>query len=116
MTTITLDEALELFKLPRTLGEYEGKTVVANTGRFGPYINHDKKFVSIPKGEDPMEISLERAIELILSKREAEEKSHLKTFDEEPELESAQDASDLTLPTRERTTRFRRRRQTARQN
>ena len=87
MATITLEEALELFKLPRTLGEYEGKAVVANTGRFGPYINHDKKFVSIPKGEDPMEISLERAIELILSKREAEEKSHLKTFDEEPELE-----------------------------
>ncbi len=87
MASITLDEALELFKLPRTLGEYEGKTVVANTGRFGPYINHDKKFVSIPKGEDPLEISLERAIELILSKREAEEKSHLKTFDEEPELE-----------------------------
>ena len=87
MASITLDEALELFKLPRALGEYEGKTVVANTGRFGPYINHDKKFVSIPKGEDPLEISLERAIELILSKREAEEKSHLKTFDEEPELE-----------------------------
>ena len=87
MASITLEEALELFKLPRTLGEYEGKTVVANTGRFGPYINHDKKFVSIPKGEDPLEISLERAIELILSKREAEEKSHLKTFDEEPELE-----------------------------
>ena len=87
MACITLEEALELFKLPRTLGEYEGKTVVANTGRFGPYINHDKKFVSIPKGEDPLEISLERAIELILSKREAEEKSHLKTFDEEPELE-----------------------------
>ena len=87
MASITLEEALELFKLPRTLGEYEGKTVIANTGRFGPYINHDKKFVSIPKGEDPLEISLERAIELILSKREAEEKSHLKTFDEEPELE-----------------------------
>lgn len=87
MASITLEEALELFKLPRTLGEYEGKAVVANTGRFGPYINHNKKFVSIPKGEDPMEISLERAIELILSKREAEEKSHLKTFDEEPELE-----------------------------
>ena len=87
MASITLDEALELFKLPRTLGEYEGKPVVANTGRFGPYINHDKKFVSIPKGEDPLEISLERAIELILSKREAEEKSHLKTFDEDPELE-----------------------------
>ena len=87
MASITLEEALELFKLPRTLGEYEGKPVVANTGRFGPYINHDKKFVSIPKGEDPLEISLERAIELILSKREAEEKSHLKTFDEEPELE-----------------------------
>ena len=87
MASITLDEALELFKLPRTLGDFEEKTVVANTGRFGPYIMHNKKFVSIPKGEDPLEISLERAIELILSKREAEEKSHLKTFDEEPELE-----------------------------
>lgn len=87
MATITLEEALELFKLPRTLGTFEDTPVEANTGRFGPYIVHNRKFVSIPKGEDPLEISLERAIELILDKRQSEEKSHLKTFDEEPELE-----------------------------
>lgn len=85
--TITLEEALELFKLPRTVGEFEGKNVTVNSGRFGPYVQHDKKFVSIPKGEDPMSISLERAVELICQKRAAEEKSHLKTFEEEPELE-----------------------------
>lgn len=87
MATITLEEALELFKLPRTLGTFEDTPVEANTGRFGPYIVHNRKFVSIPKGEDPLEISLERAIELILDKRQSEKKSHLKTFDEEPELE-----------------------------
>ena len=63
--TITLEEALELFKLPRTLGEFEEQTVKANVGRFGPYVQLGKLFVSIPKGEDPMDITLERAIELI---------------------------------------------------
>lgn len=87
MASITLDEALELFKLPRTLGTFEDMPVEANTGRFGPYIAHNRKFVSIPKGEDPLEISLERAIELIVDKRKNEEKSHLKTFDEEPDME-----------------------------
>ena len=85
--TITLEEALELFRLPRELGDFEGERVVVNTGRFGPYVQHAKKFVSIPKGEDPMSVTLERAEELILAKREAERLSHLKQFAEEPELE-----------------------------
>lgn len=85
--TITLEEALDLFKLPRTLGEMEGQSVKANAGRFGPYVQLGKLFVSIPKGENPMDISLERAIELIKAKREAEEKSHLKQFEEQPGLE-----------------------------
>lgn len=87
ISTITLEEAIDLFKLPRTLGNFEEKPVVVNTGRFGPYVQHNRKFVSIPKGEDPMDISYERAVELIQAKREAEEKSHLKSFEEEPGLE-----------------------------
>ena len=87
MNTITLEEALELFRLPRKLGEYEGELIEVNTGRFGPYVRHAGKFVSIPKGEDPLDISLERAVELIQEKRDSEEKSHLKSFDEEPEME-----------------------------
>lgn len=85
--TITLEEALELFKLPRTLGELEGQVVKANVGRFGPYVQLGKLFVSIPKGEDPMNITLERAAELIQEKRLKEEQSHLKQFDEDPDLE-----------------------------
>ncbi len=85
--TITLEEALELFKLPRTLGDFEDKTVVIGIGRFGPYIRHNSKFVSIPKGEDPMEITLEEAIEKIKAKRIQEELNKLKTFEEEPELQ-----------------------------
>ena len=85
--TITLDEALELFKLPRTLGELDGQVVKANVGRFGPYVQLGKLFVSIPKGEDPMDITLERATELIKEKKLKEEQSHLKQFDEDPDLE-----------------------------
>ena len=85
--TITLDEALELFKLPRTLGELDGQVVKANVGRFGPYVQLGKMFVSIPKGEDPMDITLERAAELIQEKKLKEEQSHLKQFDEDPDLE-----------------------------
>ena len=85
--TITLDEALELFKLPRELGEFEGVMLKANSGRFGPYVQMNKLYVSIPKDEDPMTISLERAIELVQMKREADAKSLLQTFDEEPGLE-----------------------------
>lgn len=85
--TITLEEALELFKLPRTLGEHEGKTVSVNVGRFGPYIYYNSTYTSLPKGADPMEIELEEALVLIKEKAEAEAKKHLKKFDAEPELE-----------------------------
>ena len=87
METITLEEALELFKLPRTVGEYEGKTVTIGAGRFGPYVLHNKKYVSLPKGEDPMTVTLETAIKLIEEKRQAEEQRHLKTFEEDAKLE-----------------------------
>jgi DNA topoisomerase-1 len=85
--TIALEEALELFKLPRELGDFEGSKVSIGTGRFGPYVLHNRKYVSIPKEEDPMTITLERAIELINEKREAEQKRHLKTFAEDSKLE-----------------------------
>ena len=85
--TITLDEALELFKLPRILGDYEGSKISIGVGRFGPYVLHDKKYVSLPKGEDPMTISLDAAIELIEEKRKQEKERHIKAFDEDPKLE-----------------------------
>ena len=85
--TITLDEALELFKLPRTLDDYEGKPVIIGTGKFGPYVRHDGKFISLPKGADPMTFSYDEAVELILAKRAAEAQKHIKRFDEDPELE-----------------------------
>ena len=85
--TITLEEALELFKLPRELGDYEGITVIVGSGRYGPYILHNRKYVSIPKEDDPLTITLDRAIELIKEKREAEEKRHLKVFDEDDKME-----------------------------
>ena len=87
METITLDEALELFRLPRTVGEFEGTPVVIGAGRFGPYVMHDKKYVSIPKGEDPMTLTLDAAVELILKKRQQETQRHIKAFDDEPKLE-----------------------------
>lgn len=85
--TITLEEALELFKLPRTIGEFEGSSVVIGAGRFGPYVMHDKKYVSLPKGTDPMKVTLEEAIQLIGEKREQEQKRHIKAFDEDAKLE-----------------------------
>ena len=85
--TITLEEALKLFELPRTVGEYEGKTVVAGIGRFGPFIRHDNKFISIPKDKTPLAITIEESIELIKEKRTKEAQRSLKKFDEEPELE-----------------------------
>ncbi len=87
METITLEEALESFKLPRTLGDYEGTTVSVGVGKFGPYVRHDKVFVSIPKSMDPMGISLEEAIELIIKKREESTNKVIRTFDEEPDLQ-----------------------------
>ena len=87
MSTITLEQALDLFKLPRTLGDYEGKTVTIGVGRFGPYVHHDGKYATLGKEDDPLTVSLERAIALICAKREAEAKSHLKAFAEEPGME-----------------------------
>ena len=87
LETITLEEALECFKLPRTLGEFEEKTVSVGVGRFGPYVRHNNAFVSIPKGTDPMSVTLEDAIALIQSKREAAENKVIKTFEDEPGLQ-----------------------------
>ena len=88
--SITLEEALDLFRLPRELGEYEGQVVKVGAGRFGPYVQHAGKYCSLDKGENPVTVTLDRAIALILSRREAEEKSHLKTFDEDPDMEIRQ--------------------------
>lgn len=82
LSTITLDEALELFKLPRVLGEYEDKVVKANIGRFGPYVQHDKLFVSL-KEDDPYSVELDRAIVLIEEKREADRKKVIKVYNDE---------------------------------
>ena len=87
METITLEEALDAFKLPRTLGDYDGHTVTVGVGRFGPYVRYDKLFVSIPKGTDPMEISLDEAVELIKNKIEAQEKKFIKVFDADPDMQ-----------------------------
>ncbi len=87
METLTLEEALELFKLPRTVGAFEGGDVVIGTGRFGPYILHKKKYISLPKTYDPMTITLDETVALINEKRQQEEKRHLKTFQEDSKLE-----------------------------
>ena len=84
---ITLDEALKLFDLPRTLGEFEDKEVTVAVGRFGPYVKHDGKFVSIPRTLAPETITLEEAADLITAKREAEKQKVVKTFDENPDLQ-----------------------------
>ena len=85
--TIKLEEALKLFDLPRTVGEYEGKVMVAAVGRFGPFIRHDGKFVSIPKDLNPLTITAEEAIALIDGKREKDEQRFIKKFEEDPEME-----------------------------
>ena len=85
--TITLDEALELFRLPRTLGEFEGFEVTIGTGRFGPYIRHDKFYVSLTGVADPLTITFEEAVHLIQSKRESESKKVLKSFPGNPDME-----------------------------
>ena len=87
VATITLEEALKLFELPRKVGEYEGETVTAAIGRFGPYVKFGKMFVSIPKTLTPQGITIEEAIELINNKREAEANKLIKTFSEMPGLE-----------------------------
>jgi len=87
LATITLNEALELFKLPRTVGQFEGTDVVIGAGRFGPYVLHNKKYVSLPKDENPMTITLDAAINLIQKKRLQEAQRHLKTFEEDANME-----------------------------
>ena len=87
MEAITLDEALELFKLPRELGEFEGKKVIIGTGRFGPYVLHDRKYVSLPKDNDPLTVTLGTAVALIEKKRLLERQRHIKTFPSTPPLE-----------------------------
>ncbi len=87
MDEITLDEALELFKLPRTVGQFEGSDVVIGAGRFGPYILHNKKYTSLPKTEDPMTVTLDTAIKLIEEKRLQEAQRHIKQFEEDAKLE-----------------------------
>jgi DNA topoisomerase-1 len=84
---ISLEDALELFKLPRTLGEFEELTVKANVGRFGPYIQHGKIFASIPKEESPMYISFDRAVEIILLKRESDANKIIKIFTEDDDYQ-----------------------------
>lgn len=86
LETITLEEALELFKMPRELGDYENKKVTVGVGRFGPYIRHNNQFVSLPKTDDPYSVGLERAIELIEAKREKERNAVIKTFAEDADL------------------------------
>ena len=87
LETITLNEALELFKLPREVGEYENKPVTIGAGRFGPYVLHDRKYTSLPKDVDPLAITLDEAIALIEEKRQQDNQKHLKKFMEDPKLE-----------------------------
>ncbi|MBO5787605.1 MAG: type I DNA topoisomerase [Bacteroidaceae bacterium] len=87
LETITLEEALGLFSLPRTLGEYEGATVTIGAGRFGPYIKHGNAYVTLPKTHDPLTVTLEEATALIEEKQKAEAQRVIKKFDEEPELQ-----------------------------
>jgi DNA topoisomerase-1 len=87
MESVTLEQALELFKLPRMLGEYEGEPVTVGSGRFGPYVLHNKVYTSLPKDVNPLEISIVDAVKLIEEKRKNEAQKHLKSFDEDPKLE-----------------------------
>ena len=87
MESITLDDALELFKLPREIGIFEGEKVVIGTGRFGPYVLHHKKYVSLPKDADPMSITLDEAVTLIKNKRQQEQQRHIKLFLNDSKLE-----------------------------
>ena len=85
--SITIEEALELFKLPREIGEFEGEMMIAAIGKFGPYIRHNGKFYSIGKDQDPLSISSEEAVELIHAKRKADAEKFIKVFDENPDVQ-----------------------------
>ncbi|KAF5036266.1 DNA topoisomerase 1 [anaerobic digester metagenome] len=84
---VTLEEALALFRFPKTLGEHEGKEVVVSVGRFGPYVRFDGKFYSIPRDINPTQVNLATALEIVANKQEKDRNSVLKTFKEEPELQ-----------------------------
>lgn len=86
LESITLEEALDLFRLPRTIGEFEGEELVIGVGRYGPYVRHKSKFYSLAKDDDPYSIQAQRAIEIIGEKRTQEANRNIKTFEEEPEL------------------------------
>lgn len=86
LESITLEQALDLFKMPRSLGEFEGKEVVVGIGRFGPYVRHNNGFVSIPKTDDPYTIERSRAVELIEAKRIADKEKVIKVFKEDPDM------------------------------
>ena len=87
LETITLEEALELFRLPRTIGKHGGANVTIGAGRFGPYVLYKKKYVSIPKDIDPLSITLEQAVDLLEDSKKAEQKRHLRKFEEDAKLE-----------------------------
>ena len=87
METITLEQALDLFKLPRMLGEYEGEPITVGTGRFGNYVLHKKLYASLPKDMNPMSITIGDAVKLINEKRHEEERKHLRVFTEDMDLE-----------------------------
>ncbi len=87
MESITLEEAMELFRLPRTIGQFEGEDVVVGTGRYGAYLLHKKKFVSLPAKEDPLTVTLDTAIQLIEERRTQEEQRHVKRFEEDKKME-----------------------------
>lgn len=87
MEAITLEQALELFRLPRMLGEYEGEPITVGAGRFGPYVLHAGKYTSLPKGANPLTVTIADAVKLIEEKRKQDTQKHIKTFDEDPKLE-----------------------------
>ena len=87
LETLTLEEALELFKLPRDLGQFEGASVTIGTGKYGPYVQHQGKYVSMPKDKDPLTISLDEAVALIDQKRREDAEKHLRVFEEDSEME-----------------------------
>ena len=87
LENITMADALELFKLPRDLGDFEEKSITVAIGRFGPYVRHDSKFASITKEDDPYTINKERAIEIILAKRKVDAERFIKSFDENPDIQ-----------------------------
>ena len=87
LESITFEEAINLFKLPREVGTYEDKVITAAIGRFGPYIRHNSKFVSLTGDDDPYTVEQDRAIELIEAKRKADAEKFIKSFDENPEVQ-----------------------------